>query len=62
MLTAEIIKDLSEDLKHLFSVDYILLNFAIFDEEHAKEILAMVNDIFNDVEESAYLTKNCKTE
>ena len=32
MLTAETIKDLSEDLEHLFSVDYILLDFAIFDE------------------------------
>ena len=32
MLTAEIIKDLSEDLEHLFSVDYMLLNLAIFDE------------------------------
>ena len=62
MLTAETIKDLSEDLEHLFSVDYILLNFAIFDEQYAAEILAVVNDIFNDVEESAYLTDICETE
>ena len=60
VLNDGVIADLAEDLEHLFSVDYILQNFAILNERLAAKILVVVNDIFNDLEESAYLMELCE--
>jgi len=40
-----IILDLAADLEHLFTVDYILQNFSIYNERLAAEILLAVNNI-----------------
>lgn len=52
--------DLAADLEHLFTVDYILQNFPIFNERLAAEILMVANDIFNDVEETTHLRELCE--
>jgi len=60
VLTDAIVSDLAADLEHLFTVDYILQNFPIFIEKFAAEILMVVNDIFNDVEETTHLKELCE--
>ena len=60
VLTDAIVSGLAADLEHLFTVDYILQNFTIFNEKLAAEILMVVNDIFNDVEETTHLKELCE--
>ena len=60
VLTDAIVSDLAADLEHLFTVDYILQNFPIFNEKLAAEILMVANDIFNDVEETTHLRELCE--
>jgi len=45
VLDDAIILDLAVDLEHLFTVDYILQNFSIYNEKLAAKILLVVNDI-----------------
>lgn len=60
VLTDAIVSDLAADLEHLFTVDYIMQNFPIFNEKLAAEILMVANDIFNDVEETTHLKELCE--
>ena len=60
VLTDAIVSDLAADLENLFTVDYIMQNFPIFNEKLAAEILMVANDIFNDVEETTHLKELCE--
>lgn len=60
VLTDATVSDLAADLEHLFTVDYILQNFPILNEKLAAEILMVVNDIFNDVEDTTHLKELCE--
>lgn len=44
-----VIKDISDDLKHVFSTDYIMNNFPVFNEQLAYQILSVIKDIFMDI-------------
>ena len=56
-LDDELIECLASDLEHLFSIDYILHNFAIVSKVFAETMLGVVNDIFDDIKESEFLTE-----
>ena len=62
VLTDAIVSDVAADLEHLFTIDYILQNFPIFHEKLGAEILMVVNDIFNDVEETTHMKELCGLE
>jgi hypothetical protein len=52
VLDDTIIKDISDDLEHIFNKDYIIENFAVFDEKFAFQILNVIQDIFMDIDET----------
>ncbi|XP_028404069.1 putative ATP-dependent DNA helicase Q1 [Dendronephthya gigantea] len=46
-----VIEDIGEDLKHVFTTDYIMDNFPVFNEQLAIQILSVIQDIFMDINE-----------
>ena len=44
-----VIKDISDDLKHVFTADYLMDNFPVFNEQLAYQILSVIQDIFMDI-------------
>jgi len=54
-LTETLIEDIVESACYVFTVDFIINNFAIFDSWLAHEILTVFNEIFDDISETEFL-------
>ena len=42
LLRKQFCKDISDDLKHVFTTDYIVDNFPVFNEQLAYQILSVI--------------------
>ena len=54
-LDQEVIDAIAINCQYIFSIDYVMKNFTIFDRQVAKEILTIVDEIFNDIDEGEFL-------
>lgn len=50
-LNQEIIEAITSKCQYIFSIDYIMENFPVFNKQVALEILTIINEIFDDIEE-----------
>ena len=51
-LDQEVIDAIAINCQYIFSIDYVMDNFPIFNRQVAKEILTIVDEIFNDIDEN----------
>ena len=51
-LDQEVIDAIAINCQYIFSIDYVVDNFSIFNRQVAKEILTIVDEIFNDIDEN----------
>ena len=47
-----VIKDISDDLNYVFTKDYIVDKFPVFNEKLAYQILSVIQDIFMDINDT----------
>ena len=50
-LNQEVIDAITSKCQYIFSIDYIMENFPVFNKQVAMEILTIINEIFDDIEE-----------
>ena len=54
-LYQELIDSISSNCQYITTIDYIMDNFPIFNRLVAKEILTIIDEIFNDIDEGEFL-------
>ena len=45
----QLIKSITENCQHIFTIDYLMENFPIFNFQHAVTILEYIREVFEDV-------------